>query len=127
MNGMANGAIGVLGGGAWGTALAQMAASDGSAVKLWAYEEEVVAAINRDHLNPAFLPGIALSPAISAYGDRAALGDCAMVLVVAPAQHVAAFGRANGAYAVGIGHFTLILWVDEGLADIFFEVVHGHN
>lgn len=40
-------AIGVIGAGAWGTALAQMVASDGSAVVLWAYEAEVVEEIGR--------------------------------------------------------------------------------
>jgi glycerol-3-phosphate dehydrogenase (NAD(P)+) len=82
-------AIGVLGGGAWGTALAQMAASDGSAVRLWAFEPEVVDAINQTRANPAYLPGIALSPAIVATQSLDMLGDCPLLLVVAPAQHVA--------------------------------------
>ena len=44
--------IGVLGGGAWGTALAQMLASDGREVLLWAFEPEVVEAVNAAHRNP---------------------------------------------------------------------------
>ena len=54
--------VGVVGAGAWGTALAQMLASDGREVLLWAREAEVVAAINAEHRNPVFLPGAALSP-----------------------------------------------------------------
>lgn len=81
--------IGVIGGGAWGTALAQVAARDGE-VLLWAREDDVVAAINRAHANPAFLPGIALSPAIRATGSLGALAACDALLVVAPAQHVRA-------------------------------------
>ncbi|WP_066647485.1 MULTISPECIES: NAD(P)H-dependent glycerol-3-phosphate dehydrogenase [Sphingomonas] len=79
--------IGVIGGGAWGTALAQVAARGGP-VTLWAREQDVVTAINRDHINPLFLPDIGLSPAIRATASLGALADCDALLVVAPAQHV---------------------------------------
>lgn len=80
--------IGVLGAGAWGTALAQMLASDGRAVLLWAFEPEVVGAINAEHRNPVFLPSAELSPAIHATGDLAALEALDTLLVVTPAQHM---------------------------------------
>jgi len=56
------GHIGVIGGGAWGTALAQVAAKAGAGrrVTIWARETEVVDAINTAHENTLFLPGIAL-------------------------------------------------------------------
>ena len=79
-------AIGVIGAGAWGTALAQMLASDGRDVVLWAYEPEVVAAINADHRNPLYLPSATLAPTIRATGDLAELAGIDTVLVVAPAQ-----------------------------------------
>ena len=79
--------IGVIGGGAWGTALAQVAAAGGD-VLLWAREAEVVDAINARHENPAYLPGVPLSPAIRATGDLAGLGDRDALLVVAPAQYL---------------------------------------
>lgn len=79
-------AIGVIGAGAWGTALAQMLASDGRAVILWAYEPEVVAAINAEHRNPLYLPSAALAPTIRATGDLADLAGLDTVLVVTPAQ-----------------------------------------
>ncbi|WP_334656073.1 NAD(P)H-dependent glycerol-3-phosphate dehydrogenase [Sphingomonas panaciterrae] len=81
--------IGVIGGGAWGTALAQVAARSGE-VLLWAREEEVVAAINNRHENSMFLPGVPLSPAIRATGALNDLADRDALLVVAPAQHVGA-------------------------------------
>jgi glycerol-3-phosphate dehydrogenase (NAD(P)+) len=84
--------IGVIGGGAWGTALAQVA-SAGGAVTLWAREDEVVAEINADHRNEMFLPGVALSEAIRATCDLDQLGACDAVLVVTPAQHL---GRLLG-------------------------------
>jgi glycerol-3-phosphate dehydrogenase (NAD(P)+) len=79
--------IGVIGGGAWGTALAQVAARGGD-VTLWVREEEVAQAINATRTNPIFLPGVTLSNAIHATTDVAALDDVAALLVVAPAQHV---------------------------------------
>ncbi len=82
--------IGVIGGGAWGTALAQVAARDDAPVTLWAREGEVVDGVNRDHVNPLFLPGVPLSRSIVATRDLGALADCGALLVVAPAQHVRA-------------------------------------
>lgn len=87
---MTIGSIGVIGGGAWGTALAQVAAAGGEPVMLWAREAEVVASINDAHENAAFLPGVSLSPLIRATGDIVALSACDALLVVTPAQHLAA-------------------------------------
>ncbi|MFA6124836.1 MAG: NAD(P)H-dependent glycerol-3-phosphate dehydrogenase [Sphingomonas sp.] len=82
--------IGVIGGGAWGTALAQVAARGGDPVLLWAREPEVVASINQTHENSRFLAGIALPPSIQATGALGDLAACDALLVVAPAQHVRA-------------------------------------
>ncbi len=80
--------IGVLGGGAWGTALAQVAAYGGREVLLWAREPEVVETINRDHVNHLYLNDISLSPTIRATGEVRDLRGLAALLVVVPAQHV---------------------------------------
>jgi len=82
--------IGVIGGGAWGTALAQVLASGGTAVRLWAREPEVVASVNGAQVNALFLAGVPLSPGIEATADLAALAGLDTILVVAPAQHVRA-------------------------------------
>ena len=82
--------LGVIGGGAWGTAMAQVIAGDGSDVLLWARETEVVDAINAAHANPLFLPDIPLSDRIRATGDLAALAPCDALVVVAPAQFLGA-------------------------------------
>jgi glycerol-3-phosphate dehydrogenase (NAD(P)+) len=79
--------IGVIGGGAWGTALAQVMAA-GEDVILWAREPQVVTAINASHENPDFLPGVALSPRIRATGMTGDLVAADLWLVVAPAQHL---------------------------------------
>jgi glycerol-3-phosphate dehydrogenase (NAD(P)+) len=82
--------LGVVGGGAWGTALAQVAAREAEPVRLWARECEVVEAVNATHENASFLAGVALSPTIAATSSLADLADCDALLVVVPAQHVRA-------------------------------------
>jgi glycerol-3-phosphate dehydrogenase (NAD(P)+) len=80
--------ISIIGGGAWGTALAQVAASGGAEVILWARESDVVEGINTAHENTLFLPGIALSSRITATTDIARVNDTDACLMVVPAQHV---------------------------------------
>ena len=80
--------LGIIGGGAWGTALAQVASADGEEVLLWAIEPEVVEAVNRGHENPLFLPDVALNRSIRAIADLAELAECDTLLAVAPAQHM---------------------------------------
>jgi len=80
--------LGVIGGGAWGTALAQVASAGGRETLLWALEPEVVESINSAHENTAFLAGVPLSPAIRATSDLSELDDCDAWLVVTPAQHM---------------------------------------
>ena len=79
--------IGVIGGGAWGTALAQTLAAAGRDVTLWAYEEDCVKAINDQRENTLFLPGVKLNQRIRATGELRQLGELDAVLSVAPAQH----------------------------------------
>jgi glycerol-3-phosphate dehydrogenase (NAD(P)+) len=82
--------LGIVGGGAWGTALAQVAAAGGRETLLWALEPEVVEAINAAHENTAFLAGVPLDPAIRATSDLSELESCDAWLVVTPAQHMRA-------------------------------------
>ena len=81
--------LAVIGGGAWGTALAQVVATGGRDTLLWAREPEVVDAVNSIHENPVFLAGQKLDPAIRATGDLAELDGADAWLVVTPAQHMA--------------------------------------
>jgi len=79
--------IGVIGGGAWGTALAQTLAVAGRDVTLWAFEEDCVKAINENRENTIYLPSVKLNQRIRATTDITQLGDMDAVLSVAPAQH----------------------------------------
>src|SRR5690606_2781683 len=78
------------GGGAWGTALAQLLAADGAPVRLWAREEEVVLAINTQHRNPLFLPDAPLAPSLTASSDLADLAGLDALLVVVPVPYLRA-------------------------------------
>jgi glycerol-3-phosphate dehydrogenase (NAD(P)+) len=80
--------LGIIGGGAWGTALAQVAATGGRETLLWALEAEVVEAINEQNENPIFLPGVPLNKAIRATAEIADLAGCDVWLIVTPAQHM---------------------------------------
>lgn len=96
--------IGVIGGGAWGTALAQVAARGNREVLLWAREDEVVESINADHVNSVFLSAVPLPETIRATGDLSELNGCDALLVVTPAQHVrSVLGQLN------IGDTPLVL------------------
>ncbi len=86
--------FGVIGAGAWGTAIAQLLARDGQSVRLWAREPEVVDAINLRRENSLFLPGITLRAGITATGYLPDLASCEALFAVAPAQHTRAVLRA---------------------------------
>lgn len=81
--------IGVIGAGAWGTALAHVLAGDGSEVLLWAREPELVAEINASRTNSLFLPGAVLPDTVRATGDLADLAALPVLLAVVPAQFLA--------------------------------------
>lgn len=78
--------IGVVGGGAWGTALAQSACLAGKDVLLWAREAETVAAINDTHENSAFLNGVQLHERLRASNRLQDLAKADALLLVTPAQ-----------------------------------------
>ena len=82
--------LGIIGGGAWGTALAQVASAGERETLLWALEPDVVEAVNGRHENPVFLAGMPLNPAIRATSNLTELDGCDAWLIVTPAQHMRA-------------------------------------
>jgi len=81
--------ISIIGGGAFGTAMACVVRRSGHDVLLWAREPEVVASVNEVAANPHFLPDVRLPPGIRATGDLAEVTrEGELVLVAVPAQHV---------------------------------------
>lgn len=86
--------IGVLGAGAWGTALAAAMVRAERETLLWAREPEVVESINTTHENSLFLKGVSLDPALKATDNLADMADCDAILMVSPAQHLRASVKA---------------------------------
>jgi len=80
--------IGIIGAGAWGTALASVMAQNHDSVLLWALEPEVVDAVNSGRGNPLYLPNLDLPAHIRATGDISEMADCSALLLVTPAQHL---------------------------------------
>ena len=80
--------IGVIGAGAWGTALAQSLANSGRDTIMWAREAEVVDSINEHHENSLYLKDVRLNEMIKATSNIADLSDCDVFLISTPAQHI---------------------------------------
>ena len=80
--------VGVIGAGAWGTALAYATAQAGRSVVLWAREPDVVQQIKTSGENGTFLPGVRLPKSVAATGDIAAAAKADALLIVVPAQHL---------------------------------------
>jgi glycerol-3-phosphate dehydrogenase (NAD(P)+) len=122
---------GIVGGGAWGTALAASAARAGQNVCLWALEEDVAAAINEKHENTTFLPDIPLDPQIAATNDMTDLAGCDLVLLVCPAQHMRTVGaQVAGAITPGTPLAICSKGIEisslELMSDILGRVAPGH-
>lgn len=78
--------VAVIGGGAWGTALASLCATNGVATTIWARETEVAAAISNTGENAEFLAGVKLPPDLRATNDLGIAASCEAILFVVPAQ-----------------------------------------
>jgi glycerol-3-phosphate dehydrogenase (NAD(P)+) len=84
--------VAVLGAGSWGTAFAKVMADAGREVRLWARRPEVAAAVNEQHANPGYLPGVVLPTLLTATADAGeALEDADAVVLAVPSQTL----RAN--------------------------------
>ena len=118
--------IGIIGGGAWGTALAVVARGNGHVVTLWAREPEVVAAINGGHENATFLPGVALDPAIRATEALAEASEADAVLLAVPAQHVrAVLARLAPDLPAGRPVVICAKGIESDTGALISEVVHA--
>jgi len=88
--------IGVIGGGAWGTALAQVQAVADRDALIWAREPAVVNAINNDGENTPFLPGVELHRNVRATTDLAEACAPDVLLLVVPAQYLRSTLKSAG-------------------------------
>jgi glycerol-3-phosphate dehydrogenase (NAD(P)+) len=117
--------IGIIGGGAFGTAMASVVRRSGHDVVLWAREPEVAAAINLSRENPVFLPSVPLPQGIRATNDIAiATAAQDFVLMAVPAQllrGVAATMRAS--VASGMPVVTCSKGIERGSCALMPEVI----
>jgi len=105
--------IGVIGGGAFGTAMACVVRRSGNEVVLWALEPEVVQAVNRERRNPVFLPGVELPAGIRATGEFAeACAGMDFLLLAPPAQHMRGIA---GRLRPCLGPATAVVSCSKGL------------
>ena len=105
--------VAVVGGGAWGTALADLLARKGDQVTLWAREREVVESINQRHVNEMFLPGASLAPSLRAAPElAAALREAETVVSVAPSHAVRSVMREAGP---SLSENALVISASKGL------------
>jgi glycerol-3-phosphate dehydrogenase (NAD(P)+) len=104
---------GVVGAGAWGTALADVLARGGNEVRLWAREPDVVQSINDAHENKRFLPGHRLQPSLSAHADIAdVVGPSSTVVFAAPSF---ALRKVAGEARAALQQDALLLVATKGI------------
>ena len=116
--------VGVIGAGAWGTALSEVCARAGREVVLWAREPEVRLQVAERRENALFLPGVPLSEAIAVTGDFAALAACDVVLAVPPAQYVRATLEPFAYYAPeGLPVVLCAKGIEQGSLKLMTEVL----
>jgi len=116
--------IGIIGAGAWGTALAQVLRRAGRDIVIWAREPKVARAINHDHENPLFLPGIALDRAIRAEADLGAVArDAESLLLAVPAQYLRTTCRSLA--GVGVPMVICAKGIETGTGALTSEIVAG--
>jgi glycerol-3-phosphate dehydrogenase (NAD(P)+) len=106
--------VAVVGGGAWGTALADLLARKGEQVTLWAREREVVDSVNRRHANDMFLSGATLAPSLRADADLGATVSGADVIVSVPPSHAVRPVMVQAAAAFGDAR-PLVVSASKGL------------
>jgi glycerol-3-phosphate dehydrogenase (NAD(P)+) len=107
--------VAVVGGGAWGTALADLLARKGACetVTLWAREPEVIESVNREHVNRLFLPGATLAESLTAAASIAAVVRGADVVVSAAPSHAVREVMTQASRA--IDRRALVVSVSKGL------------
>ena len=126
----------VIGAGAWGTALADLLASNGNETIIWAHEPDVARAIEECHENRRVLAGQPLAPALHATTDQGvALDGAELVVYATPSQHLRQIARHGAAHvsrnailavaSKGVEHGTLALMTDVIATEVKARAVVG--
>ncbi len=85
---MAQSEVAIIGGGAWGTALCVHLGREGTAVRLWMHDDDLVTRMLERRDNPAYLPGVRIPDTVVPTSDPCAVLDGAQVVLCAvPSLH----------------------------------------
>jgi len=115
---------GVLGGGAWGTALANLLAGNGHDTVLWTFEPDCAEGINANHINDDYLPKIKLNRDLRATSDMADLAGAEFVLAVVPAQHMRrALRQFKPHAAAGLPIILCAKGIEQSSLDLMTDVL----
>ena len=121
---MSRAAVMALGAGAWGTALANVAAVGRERVPLWGRDPAHVAALARDRENARCLPGLPLANAVAPTDDLSELRAAEIVLCAAPAQAMRSVARAARPHLVAGAAFVICAkGIEQGTRAFMSEVV----
>ncbi len=109
--------IAVLGGGSFGTAIANLLAENGHTARLWMRNAEQAETMRRERHNPRYLKGVAILPGVQPVTDlEQTLTDCSLIFVALPSS---ALRQALGPYAVQLAGKALVSTTKGIEADSF--------
>lgn len=116
----------VIGGGAWGTALADLLARNGHEVTIWARESDVIDTVNNAHENVRFLKGAKLHPGLRASGDMAAVLKGADIVTYAAPSHVLRAVAKQEMKSVGANSVLVVATkgIERDTLAIMTDVIH---
>ena len=116
--------VAIVGAGAWGSALAFVAAGNAPKVLLWAREPEVVESIRTTRENRLFLPGVRIPDTIEPTGESSRIAEADAVLLVTPAQHMrTALGAIGGFLKPGTPVVVCAKGIETGTGLLLNEVL----
>ena len=115
--------IAVLGAGAWGTALATVAARPGRRVTLWTRDPAAAAAMAEHRENRRSLPGVPLADGILPTASHELLAEAELILVVVPAQHLRATLGAAPPFAAGVPLVLCAKGIEAGTGLLMSDVL----
>jgi glycerol-3-phosphate dehydrogenase (NAD(P)+) len=118
--------IGIIGSGSWGTALGVLLAGNAHEVRLWGREREVIDAINRDHANPGYLPGLPLPENLRATVTMDELAGSDAVFVVVPSRAVRSVAAqlADLSLGAGVPVVSCMKGIENGTGLRMSELLH---
>ena len=112
--------ISVLGGGSWGTVLANLAASNQHSVTLWMRDSSVIDEVNRTKRNSKYLPQLELEEGIKATDDISTIGNSELIIFCIPSD---SFREVSQIASKHIGKTTQLVTATKGVEKEKFNLM----